>query len=67
MALLHHFASVPGARLVLAPAMYRLVRRDEENAAHLLNEPRGEELDFHDKYFDEPECYEEAHEAWEKS
>jgi len=47
--------------------MYRLVRRDEENAAHLLNEPRGEELDFHDKYFDEPECYEEAHEAWEKS
>ena len=38
--LLQHFATVPGLRLELPPATYWLVRGDEGNAAHLLNEPR---------------------------
>ena len=35
--LLHRFAVVPRARVLLAPATYRLVAGDKENAAHLLN------------------------------
>jgi len=33
----HRFAAVPGARVLLWPAAYALVRGDEENAAHVLN------------------------------
>ena len=38
VALLLLFAAVPGARVLLLPAAYVLVRRDERNTAHLLNE-----------------------------
>jgi len=64
--LLRHFVCVEGARVVLPAAVYAL-EGDTRNAAHLLNEPRGEQPEiFDDKYFDEPECYGEAHGAWEE-
>ena len=40
VALLHHYASIPRARVELPPATYAMVRGDVENAAHLHNEPR---------------------------
>jgi len=40
VALLRHHAAEPGARLELPPATYQLVARDEENEAHLRNNPR---------------------------
>ena len=44
--LLHHFVRIEGARIVLRKAMYVLERGDEQNAAHLLNEPRGEKPEW---------------------
>ena len=42
VALLHHFVSIEGARVLLPAAEFALVEGDEENLFHLLNEPRGE-------------------------
>ena len=70
VALLRHHASVPGARLELPPATYALVRRDERNAAHLLNEPRPEHPRERQGYraweaglAEKPEGYDEARAA----
>ena len=41
--LLYRFVLQPGARVELLPAVYRLERGDMLDAAHLLNEPRGDE------------------------
>ena len=62
VALLRRFAAEPGVRVLLHPAVYEL-EGDEQNAAHLHNEPRGEEPDG---YGDASEEAWEEYDAWEQ-